>query len=112
MEMQTRLGFPYFGQNNSKQLLYMGTDWFSPSQAIIDLTARPNQTSDMQKQNCIGRVIYRQQDQIRPVSFTATFTIAVKNISGVGTVGKHKNFYGDGLVLIFVPNNKSFLRNS
>ncbi|GLJ31999.1 hypothetical protein SUGI_0644450 [Cryptomeria japonica] len=72
----------------------MGNASFSPADGHIDLTPDPygtmnissNETATtMALQNCIGRVLYRQQLTMWPASFTTVFTIFVKNITTNGT---------------------------
>ncbi|XP_057865338.2 L-type lectin-domain containing receptor kinase IX.1-like [Cryptomeria japonica] len=116
----TNFSFAYFSRNNSRQLIYMGNASFSPADGHIDLTPDPygtmnissNETATtMALQNCIGRVLYRQQLTMWPASFTTVFTIFVKNITTNGT-GTQKNYNGDGIAFVIVPNNKSFLAKS
>ncbi|GLJ32078.1 hypothetical protein SUGI_0645970 [Cryptomeria japonica] len=108
----TNFSFAYFSQNNSQQLIYMGNASFPAERGYIDLTpdpyatlnvSLPNETaSNVVFPNCIGRVLYRQQLTMWPVSFTTVFTIFVKPVV----------FNGDGLAFIIVPNNKIFLAGS
>ncbi|GLJ32000.1 hypothetical protein SUGI_0644460 [Cryptomeria japonica] len=99
----------------------MGNASFSSEHDYINLTPDPfatlNQPSSKETapnvalQNCIGRVLYRQQLTMWPASFTTVFTIFVKNVTTNAT-GALANFNGDGLAFIIVPNNKSFLAKS
>ncbi|GLJ32003.1 hypothetical protein SUGI_0644490 [Cryptomeria japonica] len=94
----------------------MGNASFSEGHDYIDLTPDPTATVNVSSsnetapnvalQNCIGRVLYRQQLTMWPASFTTTFTIFVKNITTV------TNFNGDGIAFIIASNNRSFLPKS
>eukprot|EP01018_Ginkgo_biloba_P011106 Gb_29447 [translate_table: standard] len=105
--------YPFFDQN-SANITYMGNASVSHSKGI-NITPDPNAThispnqTALSLQNCIGRVLYHRPITIWPASFTTTFTILVQNVS---SSGGQKNFNGDGLAFIIVPNNRSFLPES
>jgi len=115
----TRFSFTSFVHNNSNQLIYMGNASFSPSHGYIDLTPSPNTTSGASSNqtadqyshmyDCIGRVLYSEPITVWPATFTTTFTMFVQIITLPDGL---KNFNGDGLAFIIVPNDKPFLPES
>jgi serine/threonine protein kinase len=117
----TTFSFLSFGNDNSNQLIYMGNASFnSSSNGYIDLTPSPNTTSGASSNqttdqyshmyNCIGRVLYHEPITVWPATFTTTFTMFVQ-IVDLPPNGL-KNFNGDGLAFIIVPNDKPFLPES
>lgn len=110
----TWFSFPSFGNDDSSQLKYMGNASCSSSGGYIDLTPSPNTTSGTSHEysgmyNSVGRVLYREPIKVWPATFTTTFTIFVKEIPLPDGL---KNFNGDGLAFIIVPNDGPFLRDS
>lgn len=106
--------FPSFGNDDSNRLIYMGNASYNSSGRYIDLTPSPNTTSGTSHEysdmyNCVGRVLYREPITVWPATFTTTFTIFVKEIPLPDGL---KNFNGDGLAFIIVPNDGPFLRDS
>lgn len=110
----TNFSFDSFSQNNSQQLIYIGDANFSAEYGYIDITPEPNPTINISSLNetdsnflqRIGKVLYHQQITMWPASFTTVFTIFVRNITAI------RNFNGDGIAFIIVPDNKGLLANS
>lgn len=110
----TSFSFPSFGIDNGNRLKYRGNASYSSSGGYIDLTPSPNTTSGTSHEysdmyNCVGRVLYREPIKVWPATFTTTFTILVKEIPLPDGL---KNFNGDGLAFIIVPNDGPFLPDS
>ncbi|XP_057865340.2 L-type lectin-domain containing receptor kinase IX.1 [Cryptomeria japonica] len=110
----TNFSFTNFSQNNSQQLIYMGDANFSAEYGYIDITPDPNPTVNFSSPNETasnlldrnGRVLYHKEITMWPASFTTSFTIFVENITAI------RNFNGDGIAFIIVPDNKGLLAKS
>ncbi|GLJ32004.1 hypothetical protein SUGI_0644500 [Cryptomeria japonica] len=92
----------------------MGDANFSAEYGYIDITPDPNPTVNFSSPNETasnlldrnGRVLYHKEITMWPASFTTSFTIFVENITAI------RNFNGDGIAFIIVPDNKGLLAKS